>query len=52
MTQLLQGIEKNEKKIIVGSEMIYDPKFGGVQPKDSIMVDTVQMSEFDPTKGF
>jgi hypothetical protein len=52
MTQLLNSIEQNEKKIIVGSEMIYDPKFGGVQPKDSIMVDTVKMSEFDPTKGF
>jgi hypothetical protein len=49
--QLLKGMEQNEKTI-VGSEMIYDPKFGGVQPKDSIMVETVKMSEFDPTKGF
>jgi hypothetical protein len=51
VSQLLKGIEQNERTV-VGSEMIYDPKFGGVQPKDSFMVDTVEMSVFDPTKGF
>lgn len=51
MSQLLKGIEQNERTV-VGSEMIYDPKFGGVQPKDSVMVETVEMSVFDPTKGF
>ena len=51
MSQLLKGIEQNERTV-VGSEMIYDPKFGGVQPKDSVMVETVEMSLFDPTKGF
>jgi len=49
--QLLNTMERKEK-VIADSEMIYDPKFGGVQPKDSVMVDAVQMSEFDPTKGF
>jgi hypothetical protein len=51
VSQLLKGIEQNERTV-VGSEMIYDPKFGGVQPKDSVMVETVEMSVFDPTKGF
>ena len=36
---------------IAESEMIYDPKYGGEQPKDSLFVDAVAMSEFDPTKG-